>query len=214
MRLLLLALLLALLAAAPSSAVLTNKFCASLRNVTLPGDPFLDAQMALSSLCLDFVDSDSFNIELEGFVHYKGVTYAALPATCNGTYAWADPQYITFAYDLSYSFCAQSGASVFGFCNWGCIAFAGTYIPMFQSNLTAPTQLTITPLPPSQSTIYNWGGLPANMPLTCNTTDCGSALGLVPAFAEGGNVTYTVCRLLRCEEASTDILFCVERHCQ
>lgn len=191
MRLLLPFLLLLLSASPLASATLSNSFCASLNNVTLPGDPFIDASMVLSSVCTTYTNATNFALSLSGFAQYKGVYYSAATATCQGFYGFAQPQLITFAYDLSANnYCSQPSIP-FGFCSWACAAFAGTYIPFFD-NMAAPMIMEITPGPPTGTPIYNWGNLPYNLKLACNNTGCGSASNLVPPAPLPPNPSFTV----------------------
>lgn len=185
-----------LLLASFASATLSNSFCTAVANVTLPNDPFPDATMLLSSVCVTYINSTNFALSLSGWSLYKDIQLSAATSVCQGFYGFAQPQLITFAYDLSTrNYCSQPSSVTFGFCNWACAAFAGTYVPFFD-NITTPMIMEITPGPAEGAPVYSWGNLDYNLKLACNNTSCGTASNVVPPAPLPPNPVFNVRRFL------------------
>lgn len=189
--------LLVIISGSPSDAILTNSFCASFANITIPnvGAP-PTAVYLLSQLCLRFNNASQFSLLLTGYESVSGgPTYISLgTTTCNGTYYWAAPETVGFTYVINgptSSFCTSDSTSGRDFCPWGCQRFAGSYVP-YWDDLVAPAKMGILPGPDLPQ--YNWGGLAYPIGLACNTSSCGTAVGLIPQLQ--ANVNYTVRRQL------------------
>lgn len=195
-------LLLLLVFIVASRTVLQNSFCSPAQNVIVPyqNNPNPLVSYFLTDICLTFENSTAFALSLSGYAVKQAAVYAAGTAICRGTYLWANPQLVVFAYPPILPFPASTCAepsSAYPLCPWSCESFGGPYLPFF-NNITAPSILTIAPDPnyPAQ----NWGGLYVEVPLICNDTTCGTADDLVPNLQ--ANVSYTVRRLLSLRNSS------------
>lgn len=193
MRLLLLLLLLT-----SAYAVLDHSFCAELRDVgiTSAGAP-QDVLFELSDICLTFVNSSNHVLTLSGYYSKAGGTQIPTTAWCSGTYSFAAPQEINFAYDLSDFFFCTSTTSGYSFCNWACALFGGSFTPYFDQ-AAAPMRLTVSPFDPLANPPLNWGNLQFSFPMFCNNTSCGSAENLIPNVqsSSGTNASFIVRRSL------------------
>lgn len=190
------ALVLVLLAASGTRATLQNSFCYNSGNsintmnsgpLTPPGFSF-----GVFDVCLTFTTFHNYSLSLVGVAKETQQGYG-VSATCAGQYAFAAPSFIQFVPQT----CSQNvSTGQVGFCKWACSQFSGNYFPFFD-NFSAPAQLFVGTAPPNSPSLYNWGYLSQPMPMTCNTTSCGSASGVVPNPYQGGNVSYTVRRFHR-----------------
>lgn len=173
-------LLLLLLLAASGYAVLSGSFCGALRDVAIssPSSP-PTVRFKLAQICLTFVNDSYHKLSLSGLITPPAGGDIPSSAICTGTYSFAAPQEINFAYDMNtFGFCSST-TSGYSYCNWGCGLFGGTFIPFFDQ-AAAPTRLSITPQDPLANPPVNWGNLPFSMALYCNTSSCGSAENLIP----------------------------------